>query len=39
VIGERGLGDGQVEYKARQQPEAQNVNLSDIQQYILTQLN
>ncbi len=39
VIGERGLADGQVEYKGRQQTEAHNVSLSEIQQYIQAQLN
>ena len=39
VIGDRGLADDQVEYKQRQQAEAQNVSLADITQHILTQLN
>jgi len=39
VIGERGLADEAVEYKSRQQTDAQNVSLSEIKQHILTQLN
>ena len=39
VVGERGLTEGQVEYKARQQTEAQNVNLTEVKSYILSQLN
>ena len=39
VIGDRGLADDQVEYKQRQQAQAQNVSLADITQHILTQLN
>ncbi len=39
VVGERGLTEGQVEYKGRQQTEAQNVSLTEIGDYILTQLN
>lgn len=39
VVGERGLTEGQVEYKARQETEAQNISLAEITQYILTQLN
>lgn len=39
VVGERGLTEGQVEYKGRQQTEAQNVSLTEVQNYILTQLN
>jgi prolyl-tRNA synthetase len=39
VIGERGLADGQVEYKERQASEPINMGLVDIKQYILMQLN
>jgi prolyl-tRNA synthetase len=39
VVGERGLTEGQVEYKGRQQTEAQNVSLTEISDYIVTQLN
>jgi prolyl-tRNA synthetase len=39
VVGERGLADGQVEYKARQQSEAENLSLAEIKQHILMQLN
>ena len=39
VVGERGLTEGQVEYKARHQTEAQNVNLTEVKNYILSQLN
>lgn len=39
VVGERGLTEGQVEYKGRQQTEAQNVSLTEVKDYILTQLN
>ena len=39
VIGDRGLAEGKVEYKARQQAEAQNLNLADAVQFIQAQLN
>ncbi len=39
VVGERGLADGQVEYKGRQQSEAESVSLAEIKQHILMRLN
>ena len=34
VIGERGLAEGNVEYKSRQQAEAQNVKLADVLSFV-----
>ena len=34
VIGERGLAEANVEYKSRQQAEAQNVKLADVQSFV-----
>jgi prolyl-tRNA synthetase len=39
VIGERGLADGLVEYKERQQAEPKNISLADIKAYLLMQLH
>jgi prolyl-tRNA synthetase len=39
VIGDRGLAEGKVEYKARQQAEAQNVDLNEAVKFIQTALN
>lgn len=39
VIGDRGLAEGKVEYKARQQTEAQNVNMNDAVKLLQTALN
>lgn len=39
VVGERGLKEGQVEYKARQAEEASMLNLADIVQHITAALN
>jgi prolyl-tRNA synthetase len=36
VIGERGLAEGNVEYKARQAAEAQNVSLADVLSHLKT---
>ena len=38
VVGERGLAEGKVEIKARQQAEAQNVNLNEALQYIQAEI-
>ena len=39
VIGERGLAEGQVEYKSRSQSEAQNIALNDAVTYLSELLN
>jgi prolyl-tRNA synthetase len=39
VIGDRGLADGNVEYKARMQTEAQNIALTNVLSFVKTALN
>ncbi len=39
VVGERGLNEGNVEYKARQAGESENIPLADIVDYIAAKLN
>jgi len=39
VVGERGLADNQIEFKARDETEAQNLLLSDVVNFVKTKLN